>query len=466
MAKRQFDVAVIGSGPGGYIAALRCAQLGMKTACIEKSIPLGGTCLNVGCIPSKALLNSSEHYLWLHSESALHGINIKEATFDFGIMQSRKQKVVEGLTNGVASLFKKHSVTRVIGSAKFSSANLLEVVNGKEKQVVEAENIIIATGSIPVALPFLPFDEDKVVSSTGALALLKVPKKMLVVGAGVIGVELASVYQRLGAEVVLIEMLDRICFPMDTAISKSLQQILTKQGLKFHLSTKVKHGGAGTTGIKLTIQNEQGDQEISGDIAIVAIGRRPYTEDLGLKPFGIQTNSKGFITVDGNFRTTLDHVYAIGDVIEGPMLAHKASEEGVAVAEILAGLKPHINYMAIPNVVYTSPEAASVGMTESEAREARLPVKIGVCSLRALARARAIGESEGFIKIIGEENTGRVIGLHILAPQASEMIAEGVIAIEKKATLLDIATASHAHPTLSEGVKEAALNALGRALAF
>jgi len=463
MAKKQFDVAVVGAGIGGYIAAIRCAQLGLKTACIEKSKPLGGTCLIVGCIPSKALLQSTEYYDWLMKESQQHGIAAKEVSVDFAKMMQRKTQIVDGLTNGVASLFKKHSIVRYEGTARLTSAHMLEL---SDKQVIEAENIIIASGSEPIPLPFLPFDEKVVLSSTGALALPTIPKKMIVVGAGIIGVELASVYNRLGTQVVLVEMLDRITPMMDTAVSKSLQSILQKQGLEFHLSAKVTKAKVNANSVSLSVQEGANETEMTADVVLVAIGRRPYTKGLGLTEQGITLDSKGYIEVDGNFRTKQSHIYAIGDVIEGPMLAHKASEEGVAVAEIIAGQQPHLNYMAIPNVIYTHPEVASVGLTEAEAREAGMELAIGTCFMRAIGRARCLGYVEGFVKVIGEKNSGRLLGLHILSPHASEMIGEGVIAIEKKATLQDLAAASHAHPTLSEAIHEASLAALGHPLAF
>lgn len=458
----QYDVVVIGSGPGGYIAAIRCAQLGLKTACVEKDKTLGGTCVNVGCIPSKALLTSTEYYEWIQKESGKHGVNVSGSSVDFDRMMARKNEVVNGLTGGIASLFKGHKIAWIEGNARFTSPNLLQVGD----QVVEGENFIIATGSQSIPLPFLPFDEKFVLSSTGALALSKIPKRLLVVGAGVIGVEIASVYRRLGTEVVLVEMLDRICPTMDGAISKALLNILKKQGLEFHLQTKVTAGKVVNEGVTLTIEENGQTSELQGDHVLVAVGRRPYTEGLGLKEMGVALDKKGFVQINNQFQTSLPHIYAIGDVIEGPMLAHKASEEGVVAAEIIAGHHPSINYLTIPNVIYTHPEVAAVGMTEGEAREAGLDLLLGTCALRALGRARCMGDTEGLIKIIGEKQTGRLIGMHIIAPHASDLIGEGVLALSAKMTVEELANAPHAHPALGEGIKEAALNALGRQLAF
>lgn len=464
MEKKQYDLVVIGSGPGGYVAAVRAAQLGLKTACIEKDPRLGGTCLNVGCIPSKTLLYSSEHYEWIKKESEQQGIDVKDVSFSLDRMMERKNQVVKGLTDSVAVLFKKHDITCIEGTAQLKSSHLIEVQGKKSKQIVEASNIILATGSEPAPLPFLPFDEKTVLSSTGALALSAVPKRLIVIGAGIIGVELASVYNRLGSKVTLIEMLDTICTGMDHSITRMLQQILKKQGLEFHLGAKVLKADKTNEGIILSVEENGLTNTYTGDAVLVAVGRRPYTKGLNLNEFGIAVDSKGFVTVDSNFRTSLPHIYAIGDIIEGPMLAHKASEEGVAVAEIIAGREPHLNYLAIPNVIYTHPEVAAVGMTESEARALGLELKIGTCQFRANARARCTGYLEGVVKVIGESSSGRLIGMHILGPAASEMIGEGVIAIEKKATLQEIGRASHAHPTLSESIKEASLQALGEAI--
>lgn len=464
MAKQVYDIVVIGSGPGGYVAAIRAAQLGFKTACIEKEKTLGGTCLNVGCIPSKALLQSSEYYALMQHEAQEHGLSVNGLSYDFNKMQDRKGKIVEGLVNSVASQFKRNSVTWVPGTAKFIDPHTVRVANGKENQDLEAKWFILATGSEPIPLPFLPFDEKAVVSSTGALALPKPPKKLLVIGAGVIGVELASVYNRLGSEVTVIEMLDHICPAMDKAVGRMLLQVLKKQGLVFHLGAKVTQAQKKNEGVTLTVELEGKPQQFAGDAVLVAVGRRPYTNGLGLAEAGVKVGPKGFVEVDKNLRTSQGHIYAIGDLVEGPMLAHKASEEGVVAVEIIAGLHPHINYMAIPNVIYTHPEVAAIGLTEQEALAKGLKLKIGQCLFKGNPRARCMGYMEGMVKVIGEEKTGALIGMHIIGPHASEMIGEGVIAMDKHSTLEDLARASHAHPTLCEAIHEASLLALGRAI--
>ena len=462
MSKRTYDVVVIGSGPGGYVAAIRAAQLGLKTACIDKRKTLGGTCLNIGCIPSKCLLNSSEAYFWFKNSAREQGILCSDLKFDFEQTMQRKEKVVKMLTDSVANLFQHHGIERIEGEASFSSSHLLEVTQGAEKRQVEAENMILATGSDSVALPFLPFDEKVVLSSTGALALPQIPKTLLVIGAGVIGVELASVFQRLGSQVTLIEMLDQICTPLDGAISKLFLTILKKQGLTFHLGAKVLRAERGD-GVTLQVDLGGQEQPFFSEAVLVAVGRRPYTAGLKLAEVGIALN-RGFVSVDRNFRTSQPHIYAIGDLIEGPMLAHRASDEGIAVAELIAGLKPHLNYLAIPSVIYTQPEVATVGMSEKEAQEAGLGLLIGTSAMRGNPRARCTGELEGIVKVMGEKESGRLIGLHIIAAHASEMIGEGVLAIEKGATVEELARAPHAHPTLNEAIKEAAEQALGRAI--
>lgn len=460
---RDFQVLVIGGGPGGYVAAIRAAQLGFKTACIEKMPTLGGTCLNVGCIPSKALLQSTEYYELLQKGIQEHGIETKGASINFGQMMQRKEKIVKGLVDGVANLLKSHKIERFLGEARFKDQNTVEVVNGNEKKSVSADFIIIATGSEAIPLPFLPFDEKVVISSTGALSLPEIPKKMLVIGAGVIGLELASVYRRLGSEITIVEMLDRVTPTMDLAVSKQLLQLMKKQGLEFYLQAKVT-GATVKNGVNLAVEFEGKQLSLQGNVVLVAVGRRPYTKGLNAEAAGVKVSPKGFIEVDSNFHTSTQHIFAIGDVIDGAMLAHRSSHEGIAAAEIIAGQHPHVNYMAIPNVVYTHPEVAAVGLTEAEARAASLSIKTGTSFFRGNSRARCAGDTDGFVKIIGEANTGRLLGLHIIGPHASEMIGEGVIAIEKKATLEDIATAPHAHPTLTEAIMEASLTALGRTL--
>lgn len=426
-----FDVVVIGSGPGGYVAAIRAAQLGLKTACIEKNKTLGGTCLNVGCIPSKVLLHDSE-------ESS-----------DFAKMMERKTKVVSGFTSGIGSLFQKNKVEWIQGTGSLTTPHTIDV-GGKS---IEAKQIILATGSEPIALPFLPFDEKKILSSTGALALTSVPKKMVVVGAGVIGVELGSVYQRLGTDVVFIEFFDRICPAFDHSLSKALLKSLKSQGMIFHLSHKVMKA-QGTT---LHCQGPAGEVEFTGDVVLVAVGRRPYSGGLGLEKVGIQKDSKGFVIIDASFRTSQPHIFAIGDLVEGPMLAHKASEEGIAVAELIAGHRPMVNYMAIPNVIYTHPEVASVGLTEEEVKEKKLSYKVSQFPFKANSRARCVNDEEGFIKMIAEQKTHRILGVHIIGPSASELIAQAALAIQFKATADQLAETCFAHPTLSEALKEATL---------
>lgn len=462
MAHEKYDIVVIGSGPGGYVAAIRAAQLGFKTACVEKDPTLGGTCLNVGCIPSKTLLQSTEYYSLMQHKGSELGIEFDGLDYRFDRMMERKASVVKGLTDGIDLLFKKNKVAWIRGKASFLSPEAIEVVHGEEKERIEAANFIIATGSEPYPLPFLPFDEKKVLSSTGALSLPHVPKSMIVIGAGVIGVELASVYQRLGCEVTLVEMLDRICPANDEAISKAFLQILKKQGLKFFLSAKVSEGKVHENGVVIKFTHEGNEMTLDADVVLVAVGRRPYTQGLGLDKAGVKLSPKGLIEVDGNFRTSQKNILAIGDVIDGPMLAHKASEEGVVAVELLAGHKSRLNYPAIPNVVYTHPEVASVGLTEKEAKDLGLTLEVGTAFFRGNPRARCSAETEGLVKIIGDKASGRLIGLHIIGPHASEMIGEGVIALENKVSLEGIANASHAHPTLSEAIKEAALAALKR----
>jgi len=459
--EKHFDAIIIGSGPGGYVAAIRCAQLGMKTAIIEKEETLGGTCLNVGCIPSKALLQSSEDFERIEKQGKSLGIEAKSLSVDFKQMMKRKDEIVSGLVNGVGSLMKKNQIERVKGIGTFISSKMIEVKREKEKLQLTADHFIIATGSIPIELPFMPFDEKHIVSSTGALSLKKIPKSMIVIGGGVIGVELASVYNRLGSEVKVVEMLDRICPLLDRAMSKAFLKVLKGQGIAFHLSSKVKQAEKKKGKVFVEVE---GMDLLDAETVLVSVGRKAYTENLGLDQIELSTDKNGHIPVNGRFQTAIPHIYAIGDVINGPQLAHKASEEGVAAAEIIAGNNPHINYSAIPNVIYTHPEMADVGLTEEECRAANLDLKIGTYLFKGNPRARCASDTDGLVKIIGEKKSDRLLGMHILGPHASEMIMEGVVAIEKKATITEIANASHAHPTLTECIKEAALNALERTI--
>ncbi len=461
----NFDVAVIGSGPGGYVAAIRAAQLGLKTACIEKHQALGGTCLNVGCIPSKTLLHSTEFYWKLVHEGKMLGIEVSRPEFNFKQMMARKDKTVTSFNEGIAYLFKKNKIYRYSGTASLTGPTQISIASGATSQNIEARHIILATGSEPIALPFLPFDERRVLSSTGALALDHVPAKMLVIGAGIIGVELGSVYSRLGTQVAFVEFLDRICPTLDQSLSKELQHILQTQGMQFNLQSKVTSAQLNEKHITLKITlADQSTQELSADVVLVSIGRKPYTHNLGLDKAGVHKNEKGFIPIDGQFRTNIPSIFAIGDIVDGPMLAHKASEEGIAVAEIIAGHHPKINYMAIPNVVYTNPEVASVGFTEAEAKSAGLELKIGTFPFKANSRARCTNEEAGFVKMIAEAHCGILVGIHIIGAHASELIAEAALAIQHRATFLNLANTPHAHPTLAEALKEAALAVDGRAI--
>lgn len=464
MTAKEYDVAIIGSGPGGYVAAARSAQHGFKTVCIEKNKTFGGTCLNVGCIPSKALLQSTEYLDFIRKKAAEHGIGVQKVKVNFDEMMKRKEAVVKSLTDGVAGIFRRNHVDSIQGIAKLTGHHHIAVKTEQGEEQIVARNIVLATGSEPVALPFLPFNEKTVLSSTGALALNSIPGKMIVIGGGYIGVEIASVFNRLGTQVTIVEMLDQICMPMDRTIRKNLLQTLKKQGIEFYLGAKVAKAQKNGNTYALTVVQEGKEIQLSADVVLAAVGRRPYYAGLGLEELGIAPAKGGFIPVDGSFRTRIPSIYAIGDVIDGPMLAHKASEEGIAAIDIIAGKKPHLNYMAIPGVVYTHPEAAAVGLTEDEARAAGLSLMIGECQFKANPRARAVGEMEGLVKIIGEYKTGRLIGMHILGIEASELIHEGMLAIEKQATLQDLAYSPQAHPTLGEAIKEASLAALGEAI--
>ena len=457
----SFDVIFIGGGPGGYVGAIRAAQLGLKTACVEKRGTLGGTCLNVGCIPSKALLESSEKFADAAQHFSAHGIEVKPS-LNLATMMKRKDEVVGSLTKGIEGLFKKNKVTYIQGHGTISAKGEVTVAGTK----YAAKHIVIATGSEVVALPGITIDEKQIVSSTGALTLPKVPRHLVIIGAGVIGLELGSVWKRLGAEVTVIEYLDRVTPGMDGEISRQFQKTLEKQGLKFKLATKVTAAKPGKNGVELTMEPATGgaSETLSADVVLVAVGRRPLTEGLGLEAVGVVKDAKGRIMVDGHFQTNIAGIYAIGDVIAGPMLAHKAEEEGVAVAEMIAGQKPHVNYDAIPNVIYTWPEVASVGKTEEELKAAGIEYKTGKFPFLANSRGRSSAQTDGFVKILADRKTDRVLGVHIIGAHAGTMIHEACIAMEFGASAEDIARTCHAHPTLSEAVKEAALAVDGRAV--
>ena len=457
----QFDVVVIGGGPGGYVAAIRAAQLGLKTACIESRGTLGGTCLNVGCIPSKALLESSEKYEDASHEFAKHGIDAK-VSLNLKNMMKRKDEVVDSLTKGIEGLFKKNKVTYIKGFGVITGLN--EVTANDTKY--GAKNIIIATGSEVTPLPNITIDEKQIVSSTGALALDAVPKKLVVIGAGVIGLELGSVWRRLGAEVQVIEYLDRITPGIDNEVAKQFQKILEKQGVTFTLSSKVTGAKAGKSGVELAVETAAGGAAtiVKADVVLVAVGRRPFTDKLGLEAVGVKTDKRGFVEVNAHLQTNVPHIYAIGDAAPGPMLAHKAEDEGVAVAELIAGQKPHINYNLIPGVIYTWPEVATVGQTEEQLKAQGVEYKVGKFPFLANSRGRSSGQTDGFVKIIADARTDTVLGVHIIGPHAGTMIHEACIAMEYGASSEDIARTCHAHPTLNEAVKEAALAVAGRAI--
>ncbi len=461
MTEQAYEVIVIGGGPGGYVAAIRAAQLGLKTACVEKRGSLGGTCLNIGCIPSKALLQSSEKYEEARHGLALHGVKLDGVALDLPAMMAHKDKVVADNTRGVEFLFKKYKVDYVKGAARFTAPGKLAVspIDGGTAQELTGNSIVIATGADVVPLPGVAIDEQAIVSSTGALSLPAVPKSLVVVGAGYIGLEMGSVWRRLGSAVTVVEFLDRITPGMDGELARNLQRVLARQGFVFRLSTKVVAAKRDGQGVALSLEPAHGGprEELKADVVLVAIGRRPYTDGLGLEQAGVVTDNQGRITVDDGFATNVKGIYAIGDVIAGPMLAHKASEEGVALAERLAGQKAHVNYGAIPAVIYTWPEVASVGRGEEELKAAGIAYKTGKFPFSANARARANADTEGFVKILADAKSDRVLGVHIIGPDAGTIIAEAVIAMEYGASAEDIARTCHAHPTLNEAVKEAAL---------
>lgn len=458
----KYDVAIIGSGPGGYVAAIRCAQLGMKTAIIEKYNTLGGTCLNVGCIPSKALLDSSEHFHNAKHNFEEHGITVTGLEADLNKMIARKAEVVAQTCNGIKFLMDKNKITVYTGTGSFKSKNQIAIQGKEGEEVIEATNIIIATGSKPNFFPGMEPDKDRIITSTEALALKEIPKKLLVIGGGVIGLELGSVYARLGAQVEVVEFADSIIPTMDKTMGKELTKVLKKEGFKFYMEHKVQKVENTGKGVKLTALNKK-DEEITleADYCLVAVGRKAYTEGLNLEAAGLTANNRGQVEVNEQLQTAVPNIYAIGDVIRGAMLAHKAEEEGVYVAELLAGQKPHINYNLIPGVVYTWPEVAAVGKTEEELKAAGINYKAGSFPIKALGRARASMDTQGLVKILTNAETDEVLGVHMITARAADLIMEAVVAMEYRASAEDISRICHPHPTYSEAVKEAALDATG-----
>ena len=458
---RSFDVVIIGSGPGGYVAAIRCAQLGFKTAIIEKYSALGGTCLNVGCIPSKALLASSHHYSEI-AHFADHGIEVSgEVKVNLEKMIARKQAVVDQTSGGVKFLMDKNKITVLEGLGSFVDATHVVVAKADgTSETIEAKNIIIATGSKPSSLPFIKIDKERIITSTEALKLPEVPKHLVIIGGGVIGIELGQVYLRLGAQVSVVEFMDRIIPGMDASLSKELTKVLKKQGMKFYVSHKVKSVERNGDIVAVQAENAKGETiTLEGNYALVSVGRRPYTDGLNADKAGVKISDRGMVEVNDHLQTSVPNIYAIGDVVRGAMLAHKAEEEGVMVAEILAGQKPHIDYNLIPGVVYTWPEVAAVGQTEEQLKAAGVDYKSGSFPFKALGRARAGGDLDGFVKILADAKTDEVLGVHMIGARCADLIAEAVTAMEFKASAEDISRMSHAHPTFAEAIKEAALAA-------
>ncbi len=455
----KFQATIIGGGPGGYVCAIRLAQLGIKTACIESRETLGGTCLNIGCIPSKSLLNLSEYFHRAKNFTKI-GIEVENIKLNLPKMMQNKDKAVNNLTKGIEFLFKKNKITYFKGTGRFKSVNQISILDNNNKEtIIETEKTIISTGSEPIVLPGIKFDEEKILSSTGALSLLFVPKKMVVIGGGYIGLELGSVWSRLGTEVHVVEFLDHITPGMDKEISKEFMKILIKQGLNFHLQTKVDSIKKDKKEVVIKTTDKTGKKIVfESDVVLISVGRKPYTKNLNLEKINVELDNKNKIKVNKNFETNIPNVYAIGDVIDGPMLAHKAEEEGIALAELISGQSGHVNYDVIPGVVYTSPEVASIGKTEEQLKNTNHAYKVGKFPFMANSRAKTINEPEGFVKILADENTDKVLGVHMIGPHAGELIAEMALAMEFGASSEDIARTCHAHPTFSEAIKEAALS--------
>jgi|TARA_B100000809_G_scaffold55550_1_gene51442 dihydrolipoamide dehydrogenase len=461
----KFQATIIGGGPGGYVCAIRLAQLGIKTACIESRETLGGTCLNIGCIPSKSLLNLSEYFHRAKNFTKI-GIEVGDVKLNLPKMMQNKDKAVTNLTKGIEFLFKKNKVTYFKGTGRFKSVNQISILDKNNKEtIIETEKTIISTGSEPMELPGIKFDEKRILSSTGALSLSLLPKKMVVIGAGYIGLELGSVWSRLGTEVHVVEFLDHITPGMDKEISKEFMKILIKQGLNFHLQTKVDSIKKDKKGVMIKTTDKTGKKIVfESDVVLISVGRKPYTKNLNLEKINIELDNKKKIKVNKNFETNIQNIYAIGDVINGPMLAHKAEEEGIALAELISGQSGHVNYDVIPGVVYTSPEVASIGKTEEQLKNMNHAYKVGKFPFMANSRAKTINEPEGFVKILADEKTDKVLGVHMIASHAGEMIAEMALAMEFGASSEDIARTCHAHPTFSEAIKEAALSVDKRAI--
>jgi dihydrolipoamide dehydrogenase len=457
----SFDVTIIGSGPGGYVAAIRCAQLGFRTAIIEKYPVLGGTCLNVGCIPSKALLSSSHHFYEANHHFAEHGIEVESVKVNLEKMIARKQTVVDQTTGGINYLMSKNNITVFTGLGSFKDAKHINITKADQSvETIESKYTIIATGSKPSSLPFISLDKERVITSTEALKLKEIPKHLVIIGGGVIGIELGQVYLRLGSQVSVVEYMDRIIPGMDGALSKELTKVLKKQGMKFYTAHKVKSVARKNEQVLVEAETPKGEiLTLEGDYCLVSVGRRPYTDGLQADAAGVKLTDRGQIETNSHLQTNVPNIYAIGDVVKGAMLAHKAEEEGVLVAEILAGQKPHIDYNLIPGVVYTWPEVAAVGQTEEQLKEAGVAYKSGSFPFKALGRARAGGDTDGFVKILADAKTDEVLGVHMIGPRCADLIAEAVVAMEYRASAEDISRMSHAHPTFAEAIKEAALAA-------